>query len=113
VAGELNGQLSAERRFDLCLLLHELVANSVVHAGADASQTIDVDMAIGDEVVRVAVSDDGSECVPSVSGHDDARVGGRGLRFVEALSDAWGMRREGSRGTTVWFELRRNGLGPT
>ena len=70
-------------------------------------------MTIGDEVVRVAVSDNGSESVPSVLGHDDTRVGGRGLRFLEALSDAWGMRREGSRGTTMWFELRRDGPQPT
>jgi anti-sigma regulatory factor (Ser/Thr protein kinase) len=113
VAGELNGELSAERRSDLCLLLHELVANSVLHAGADASQTIHVDMTIRDEVVRVAVSDNGSESVPSVPADDEVRVGGRGLRVVEALSDAWGMRREGTQGTTMWFELRRNGLGPT
>ena len=109
----LNGELSADRRADLCLLLHELVANSVVHAGADASQTIEVEMTIGDDVVRVAVSDHGSASIPTVpSADDDARAGGRGLRLVETLSDAWGMRREGLHGTTLWFELHRDRPAP-
>jgi two-component sensor histidine kinase len=112
LAANLNWELSAERRFDACLLLHELVVNSVLHAGADASQTIDVDMTIGPEAVRVAVSDNGSASVPSVRELDAATERGRGLRLVELLSDVWGMRREGARGTTLWFELRRDGPPP-
>jgi anti-sigma regulatory factor (Ser/Thr protein kinase) len=109
----LNGELSAERRFDACLLVHELVVNSVLHAGADPSQTIDVEMTIDADAVRVAVSDNGSVSVPSVQRPDAEREGGRGLRLVELLSDVWGMRREGTRGTTLWFELRRDGPHPT
>jgi anti-sigma regulatory factor (Ser/Thr protein kinase) len=108
VAGGLNGELNTERNDDLKLLLHELVANCVLHAGADGSQMIDLEMTIDDEAVRVAVSDHGSAGVPTVRESGDARPGGYGLRLVEALSDAWGMRREGSRRTTLWFELRRH-----
>jgi anti-sigma regulatory factor (Ser/Thr protein kinase) len=111
LSARLNGELNAERKFDLCVLVHELVANSVLHAGADASKTIEVEMTIGHDAVRVAVSDDGSPSVPSVLRRDDARDGGRGLRLVELLSDAWGMRREGCHGTTLWFELRRDPPG--
>jgi anti-sigma regulatory factor (Ser/Thr protein kinase) len=113
LAANLNGELSDERKFDACLLLHELVLNSVLHAGGDDFQTIEVEMTIAAEAVRVAVSDKGSESVPKVLELDARRAGGRGLRLVEILSDVWGMRREGARGTTLWFELRRDGPAPT
>jgi len=107
VSGELDGALNPERKADLCLLLHELVANSVLHAGADASAMIDVQLLIADATVRVAVSDHGSASVPAVLAYDAGRDGGRGLRLVEDLSDAWGMRRDGVNGTTMWFEVWR------
>ena len=103
---ELNGELSGTRRSDVCLLLHELVANSVLHAGADGTRTIDLEMTVSDGAVRVEVSDHGSTSVPALRA-PHGRRGGYGLRLVESLSDSWGMRREGSRGTSVWFELRR------
>jgi anti-sigma regulatory factor (Ser/Thr protein kinase) len=106
LADELDGELSGRRRSDMCLLLHELVANSVLHAGSDGTRTIDLEMTIGDGAVRVEVSDHGSASVPSLRAPDAGR-GGYGLRLVESLSDSWGMRREGSAGTSVWFELRR------
>ena len=105
----LDGKLSDQRKADTCLLLHELVANSVLHAGADTSQSIGVSMRIDDGTVRVAVSDNGSVSVPTVVEWAALRDGGRGLRLVEALSDTWGMQREGDRGTTMWFEMRRDG----
>jgi anti-sigma regulatory factor (Ser/Thr protein kinase) len=112
MAANLNGELSDERKFDACLLLHELVLNSVVHAGADASEMIEVEMTIADDAVRVAVSDSGSSSIPTVRELDAERGCGRGLRLVELLSDVWGMRREGVRGTTLWFELRRDAPRP-
>src|ERR687889_183100 len=45
---QLNGELDAECKAEACLLLHELVANSVIHAGADTSQSIGVRMRIDD-----------------------------------------------------------------
>ena len=109
VSGELDGALNPERKADLCLLLHELVANCVMHAGADASATIDVLLTVADETVRVDVTDHGSASVPAVLMYDAGREGGRGLRLVEDLSDVWGMRREGINGTTMWFEVWRDG----
>jgi anti-sigma regulatory factor (Ser/Thr protein kinase) len=110
LSDELNGQLSRRRTADVCLLLHELVANSVLHADADVTRTIDLWMTVSEGAVRVEVSDAGSTSVPSLRATDTGR-GGHGLRLVEALSDSWGMRREGSRGTSVWFELRREAPG--
>jgi anti-sigma regulatory factor (Ser/Thr protein kinase) len=108
----LDGELDAERKADASLLLHELVANSVIHAGADTSQSIGVQLRIDEAAVRIAVTDNGSVSIPSVPAHDAARDGGRGLRLVEALSDAWGMEREGIRRTTMWFEMRRDDRRP-
>jgi hypothetical protein len=38
---------------------------------------------------------------------DPARPGGRGLFLVDTLSDRWGMTREGTSETRVWFEMDR------
>ena len=113
LSGNLDGELDAERKADASLLLHELVANSVLHAGADTSQEIGVRVRIDDATVRITVTDNGSVSIPSVRAHDAARAGGRGLRLVEELSDAWGMQRDGVRGTTMWFEMRRERPAPT
>jgi hypothetical protein len=38
---------------------------------------------------------------------DSTRPGGRGLFLVDTLSDRWGMMREGTHETQVWFEMGR------
>jgi hypothetical protein len=51
----------------------------------------------------VAVSDESDE-PPVLRGYDNTQPTGRGLHFVEALSDRWGYTSM-ARGKTVWFEL--------
>ena len=95
------------------LLAGELVANSVVHANGDASREIMVELVVGPDVIHVAVTDQGSPSVPTVRPRSASLESGRGLLLVEHLSDRWGITREGSRRTRVWFEMVRAYPAPT
>lgn len=95
--------LSEEQRFNLRLLVSELVANAVRHGGGP----IRVTGRSGPERLYVEVSDRG--------GGFDWRSGppcpneGRGLPLVAALADRWGL--TFGDGTTAWFELTRSRAG--
>ena len=91
----------------MVLLVGELVANCVVHADADESDEIVMEIVIGPDLVRVAVTDSGSSSMPTVRAGTSTLEGGRGLLLVEQLSDRWGVTREGTRRTRVWFEMVR------
>jgi anti-sigma regulatory factor (Ser/Thr protein kinase) len=90
------------------LLASELVTNSVLHSGsAVPGGVVTVTVAVGDEVIRVEVTDrcGGSVPVlPAAAPADDAVEGSRGLWLVDALSARWGYERDGGLATT-WFEL--------
>lgn len=107
VAGQLNGELTAMRKHDVVMLVGELVANCVVHADADETDEIVMELAIGADFVRVAVTDRGSASVPAIRPRSSTLERGRGLALVELLSDRWGITRDGTQLTRVWFEMHR------
>ena len=113
IAERLNGELPPARRKDVVLLAGELVANSVVHANGDPSREITVELVVGPDVIHVAVTDQGSPSVPTVRPRSASLESGRGLLLVEHLSDRWGITREGTRRTRVWFEMVRGYPAPT
>jgi len=81
------------------LLVSELVANAIEHAGSEADVTVSVSLG----PVRVSVTDGGAGEVVVVHGPADAERG-RGMQLVDALAARWGCYPNG-RGKTVWFEL--------
>ena len=108
IAAHLNGELGPERSQDAFLLVGELVTNSVLHAATGAAHEIVLELIIGLDDVRVAVTDGGSPTVPMVQPLHPTKPGGRGLFLVDTLSDRWGMTRKGPRETQVWFEMGRD-----
>jgi CheY-like chemotaxis protein len=83
------------------LLVSEVVANAVVHAGSEV--TVAVQLLPG--AIRVAVRDtDSARPVPRDAAPEDES--GRGLALVEALSTSWGVEQTPS-GKSVWFEVPR------
>jgi anti-sigma regulatory factor (Ser/Thr protein kinase) len=83
----------------LSTLVSELATNAILHART----AFTVHASRADGVIRVAVSDESDE-PPVLRGYDNTQPTGRGLHFVEALSDRWGYTSR-ARGKTVWFEL--------
>jgi hypothetical protein len=100
VADWLDGR-SAEFRHDACLLVSELVTNSIRHADLPAGAPIVVRAAATNGVVRVEVHDQGNG--PARRRASGAHEGGFGLHLVELLAARWGVNHQ--QGTCVWFEL--------
>ena len=84
------------------LLVTELVANSLRHAGLDQEQRILFAARFVTDFVRVEVHDPGPGFDP------DARhnTRGYGLRMVDKLASRWGVEID-DEGTRVWFEIDR------
>ena len=98
LSGRVDGQVLADAE----LVVSELVTNSVQHGGPSADESVRVDVAVSDGVVRLEVDNPAASSTIAASDPDSDRSG-FGLRIVEALADAWGVSREGH--TRVWVEL--------
>lgn len=89
---------------DAELLVSEVVANVVRHAGTEADVTVHA----GEDRLRVEVEDRSPNLPapprPRTNGDPDLRETGRGLALVERIAHAWGVERSGD-GKVVWFEL--------
>jgi two-component sensor histidine kinase len=83
---------------DALLMVNELVMNTLVHARSSA----EVDVSLTGSHVEVSVSDP-SSVVPTVQPFDPSRIGGNGLRIIEALADGWGVVSHPGGGKSVWF----------
>lgn len=91
-------------------MVTELVTNAIVHT---ASSHIVCELHDGDELVRIAVRDEGcapGEVHPSVAQRGEEEHG-RGLLLVDALCHAWGAHEHGP-GLLVWAELPRKADAP-
>jgi anti-sigma regulatory factor (Ser/Thr protein kinase) len=81
------------------LLVSELVANAVRHAGSAPIVRIEVASA----GIRVAVQD-ASATIPQVQLPSEEARGGRGLVLVDSLAASWGWSKT-AEGKRVWFTL--------
>ena len=80
---------------DASLVVSELVANVVIHAGTD------LELSVEGAGVRVAVSD-GSPLQPHWTPAAATATSGRGLILVQRLCSSWGVQPHGDDGKTVW-----------
>lgn len=104
----LRGQLAdrpPEERQRAELLVDELVANAVLHAGT----TLRVALRRGPSLVHVEVADD-SRALPyrKLLGREAAT--GRGLLLLDQLADDWGVVAAPG-GKAIWFELGTSAAG--
>jgi anti-sigma regulatory factor (Ser/Thr protein kinase) len=89
--------------FDVRLLVTELVANSVRHAGIGESDRITVMLELSGRRVRVEVRDPGEGFAFPLRQQTRTIEGGRGLQIVAAISHRWGIER--AEPIAVWFEI--------
>jgi DNA-binding transcriptional MerR regulator len=99
---DFAAELDEEQRFNLRLLVSELVANAIRHGHLGDGGTVRLTARKGPERIHVEVSDDGEGFDWQTGPSSD---GGRGLPLIAALADRWGLTFDS--GTTAWFELRR------
>lgn len=92
-----------EARFVLRLLVSELFTNAVKYGARDA--LIRLSLEVGETRVRAEVVDRGDGFLAdAVAMPGTDAESGRGLAFLDALAERWGVERNGE--TRVWFELR-------
>lgn len=83
------------------LLVSEVVANAVIHAGS----VLDLKVWVDSDRLRVEVADSMPVAPVLKQGSTDTTTG-RGMFLIDALADRWGTDVH-ERGKTVWFELDR------
>lgn len=96
--------LDPDTEADALVMASELVSNVLLHT--DSKPRLTVSRREG--VVRIAVHDE-AEGLPVVLPMDPHRVGGNGMRVVDAWSDRWGVIAERDGGKTVWFSVHPSG----
>jgi hypothetical protein len=93
---------AADLADDTALVVTELAANAMVHAGTGFT----VDLAAGPDVLRISVRD-ASPLPPAAAAAGLPAVPLHGLGAVAALARRWGVEPLGHSGKSVWVELRR------
>jgi hypothetical protein len=87
---------------DILLLVSELLANAIMHAGGALELVVHPGRATGALRLEVIDADPTLPVPPAV--HRPGHPGGHGLLIVEKLSDRWGVI-PGLVGKTVWAEV--------
>ena len=85
---------------DIVLLVSELVTNAVLHGRG----AVDLLLRVAAGMVRVEVSDAGSE-LPELQHPQAVDDHGRGLLLVDSISRSWGSRAIPNDGKQVWCEI--------
>jgi anti-sigma regulatory factor (Ser/Thr protein kinase) len=96
-----------DARFAVRLLVSELFTNAVKYGQAGDAR-VRLSLEIGDGQIRGEVADHGrgfAEVHVSMPGED--AESGRGLAFLDAIADRWGVIRDAE--NCVWFELDLDG----
>jgi anti-sigma regulatory factor (Ser/Thr protein kinase) len=101
---QLADLLPHEKLENVRLVVSELVANSIRHAGLSLDDQILLSVMVSGRSVRGRVCDPGPGFdKPSEPRPRTDLSGGWGLPIVERISDRWGV--EGNSHVCVWFEI--------
>jgi anti-sigma regulatory factor (Ser/Thr protein kinase) len=105
VSGVCSGlDLSGSDQHTLILLVSEVVSNAVLHSSGPTDAPVLLAASVGEDVVRIAVTDAGCGFTPG--SHEQRPGGGYGLYLLDKAASRWGSDQVG--GTRVWFELSRD-----
>lgn len=102
VVRTLHGWELARLTSAACLVVSELVTNSILHAVT----VMDLRLSMVEGRVRVAVRDRGGGRPSARPGETtEQTLDGRGLQLVQAFAQSWGVIPAQARGKTVWAVL--------
>ncbi len=101
------GEVSAEVRDTVLVMVSELATNAVLHASTGFEVSVDR----SPHEVTVSVADRGTG-TPAVQSPDSREPHGRGLRIVQSFADDWGVVSSSDAGKAVWFRLSTGGTAP-
>ena len=101
-AATQDWDLDEDLSHDAAMVVTELVANAVDHAGTPSTLRVDLD----DRGLYVAVRDGRPDRAPRPRPVDPTAPRGRGLQMIDALTASWGVTVHAD-GKTVWATLRR------
>jgi anti-sigma regulatory factor (Ser/Thr protein kinase) len=102
----LLGELDRAELDVVALLVTELIANSVKHAGTGGGSRIGLDVAVMPTRIRVEVRDGGGGFTPAPRAAESELHWG--LHLIDTLSSRWEVEAGDAGGETiVWFELDR------
>jgi anti-sigma regulatory factor (Ser/Thr protein kinase) len=101
-AATQDWDLDEDLSHDAAMVVTELVANAVDHAGTPSTLRVDLD----DRGLYVAVRDGRPDRAPRPRPVDPTAPRGRGLQMIDALTASWGVSVHAD-GKTVWAMLRR------
>jgi anti-sigma regulatory factor (Ser/Thr protein kinase) len=91
---------------DTMLVISELVSNAVKHAASLPGGNIRVSCSIGEECLRVEITDGGAVTRPNPAVATVFALGGRGLDIVRTICREWGVVQE-DQSVTVWADVPR------
>ena len=97
-----RGVVSREVAVTACLLVSELVTNTVRHGDCRPDDTVEVLIDRDPDCLRVAVCQRAAIGALQVATDREAREGGWGLMLVDKLAEEWGVENEPN---CVWFRL--------
>jgi hypothetical protein len=97
----LNRPAAAALRDNVELLVTELTANALMHAGGVEH----IDVSCTGTMLRIAVHDRDASAVAARRAAGPDAENGRGLLLVDALAARWGVEKHPGDGKDVWLEL--------
>lgn len=94
----------ADLRFAVRLLVSELFTNAVKYGSPRPNARVRLSVAVTDRHVRAEIGDNGRGFPEGTTTMPEPDAeSGRGLAFLDALANRWGVVQNGE--TCVWFEL--------
>jgi anti-sigma regulatory factor (Ser/Thr protein kinase) len=101
---EHHPALPQPERYDLALLVTELVTNAVRHGGAAEHRPLRLECRNRQGRIRVEVIDPGTDFDSPARPAKGTGNGGWGPFLLDRIAESWGIR-DAPAGTCVWFEM--------
>ncbi|HBH13371.1 MAG: Uncharacterized protein XD91_1390 [Clostridiales bacterium 38_11] len=91
ILDKFDGYLGSDDKFDLRLILNELVSNSIIHGNkSDPQKKIRLKLVMMGNLIDLAVSDEGEGIKTKKRKIPDTKnINGRGLVLVQGLTDTF------------------------